>query len=390
MIPGPNTITMGDHLGKTAPKVLPGWPENFVDAVVTDPPYELTANKKGGSGPASVNLKSPHGRARVGTGFMGMKWDGSGVAFSVDFWRAVLRVMKPGAHLLAFGGTRTYHRMACAIEDAGFEIRDQAQWIYGQGFPKSLDVSKAIDRANGDTGKRPVVRQRKTGIGTGKGATNIIGDGDRNITSAASAASAAWEGWGTALKPANEPICLARKPISEGTVAANVLRWGTGALNIEAGRIGEDVVTTIGSAKKGTNAYGDYNGMDPKDHIGRWPANVLTDQYTAGFLDAQEAGCSKVFYVAKPDGGERNCGLEDGEERQRDAGRKAGNPGGDNPRNRGVKPVANFHPTVKPVALMEYLIRLVTPPGGGHPGPVHGLGDHRHRGRAPGASLLGH
>lgn len=340
--PEANTITQGDHLGKDAPKVLPDWPENFIDAVVTDPPYEL--------------------------GFMGKTWDSSGVAYSVGFWRDVLRTMKPGAHLLAFGGTRTYHRMACAIEDAGFEIRDQAQWIYGQGFPKSLDVAKAIDKTaghwRGRAGKVVIEKQ------VAKGKEYERAEKGAPVT----AAAAAWNGWGTALKPANEPICVARKPLSEATVAANVLRWGTGALNIEAGRVGEETITTIGTAKKDTVAFGDYKGMEPTDHVGRWPSNVLTDQYTAGFLDAQEAGCSKVFYVAKPDGGERNAGMEGEEVEYEHSGPRGHKNNGDgSPRPR-PRPRANIHPTVKPVDLMAYLIQMVTPRLGGILDPFMGSG----------------
>ncbi len=199
MMPETNRIYQGDNRVTMA-----RWPEKFVDSVVTDPPYEL--------------------------GFMGKTWDSTGIAYDVAMWREVLRVMKPGAHLLAFGGTRTYHRMACAIEDAGFEIRDQLQWIYGSGFPKSLDVSKAIDKAaghwRGRAGAVTIPVQNSKGIEYER-----TEKGDP-ITATATA----WHGWGTALKPANEPICLARKPL-QGTVAANVLKWGTGALNIEAGRI---------------------------------------------------------------------------------------------------------------------------------------------------------
>ena len=335
MIPEMNRIYHGDHTGKEVPAILKDWPENFVDAVVCDPPYEL--------------------------GFMGKKWDSSGIAYSVEMWRDVLRVMKPGAHLLAFGGTRTYHRMACAIEDAGFEIRDQLQWLYGSGFPKSLDVSKAIDKANGD--KRPVLGRSK---GAASARTNSLGEFKPEYDRTA-AASAAWEGWGTALKPANEPVCLARKPLSEPTVAANVLRWGTGALNIEAGRIGDDVVGWGGGGGGGKNSWKEHDfkdSGDPRPVEGRWPANVLFDRYAAGVLDGKAPEASRFFYVAKPNGEERNMGLEDEPARKRDAGRQDGRPGGDNPRNRGVHEVENFHPTVKPVDLMSYIIQLVAPPRG--------------------------
>lgn len=342
MIPELNRIYQGDCV-----ETMRSWPDSCVDSVVTDPPYEL--------------------------GFMGKSWDSTGIAYSVAMWSEVLRVMKPGAHLLAFSATRTYHRMACAIEDAGFEIRDQVQWLYGSGFPKSLNVSKAIDNHNGDSAKRPVIGQRTTGIGTGKGNTKVIADGSRDLTSAA---SAAWEGWGTALKPANEPIVLARKPLSEGTVAANVLKWGTGALDIDGSRIEstdgqlqEKYDSVQNAGPRANSVYGsdtrDRAGAQPSEH-GRWPANVLFDQYASGVLDAQESGASRFFYVAKPDGGERNAGLEDRVSGGAATDREEGSAGLRSPRAGAGRTGgnSNFHPTVKPVDLMAYLIRLVTPPGG--------------------------
>lgn len=237
--------------------------EASIDAIITDPPYEL--------------------------GFMGKKWDASGVAYDVTVWEQALRVLKPGGHLLAFGGTRTYHRMTVAIEDAGFEIRDCLQWLYGSGFPKSLNVG------------------------------NTTGCDE-------------WDGWGTALKPANEPIVLARKPLV-GTVAENVLQHGVGGLNINGCRIGTEVLPEqrAGEAKLGTF---DRTDMVTPERVGRWPSNVLLDEAAAEHLDQQEPEVSRFFYVAKPAKAERNNGA------------------------------TNQHPTVKPVTLMQYLIRLVTPPGG--------------------------
>lgn len=230
--------------------VLKTLPDASVDSIVTDPPYHLTTGKKSGSGPASVNLESPYGRARVTTGFMGMTWDGGDVAMRPDVWAECLRVLKPGGHLLAFSGTRTYHRMACAIEDAGFEIRDQIGWAYGSGFPKSRNL-----------------------------------DGE-------------WQGWGTALKPAWEPICVARKPLI-GTVAENVLTHGTGALNIDGCRVPTDDKLGGGGEKAETSAKFTNDGwkrpwMDDPDALeaqaakvranvkkaealGRWPANIIHD-----------------------------------------------------------------------------------------------------------------
>ncbi len=211
------TVIHGDCL-----EVMAGLPENSLDACVTDPPYGLS--------------------------FMGKSWDHA--VPGPDYWREVLRVLKPGAHLLAFGGTRTNHRMVCAIEDAGFEIRDSLQWIFGSGFPKSLDVSKAIDKAAG--AERKVVGRKadprylssaNAASGSPMGNISPRVNGGVNyeragfVTAPATDAAREWSGWGTALKPAYENITCARKPLSEKTVAANVLRWGTGALNIDASRI---------------------------------------------------------------------------------------------------------------------------------------------------------
>jgi site-specific DNA-methyltransferase (adenine-specific) len=257
-------------------------PDNSVDSIVTDPPYEL--------------------------GFMGKSWDNSGIAYSVELWSQALRVLKPGGHLLAFGGSRTYHRLASAVEDAGFEIRDQIMYLYGSGFPKSHNLK-----------------------------------------------AQQWQGWGTALKPAHEPIVVARKPLI-GTVATNVLTYGTGALNIDGSRVG----TT--------------------DALGRWPANVIHDgseEVLEGFpntksgsgnknagnrpsifgnglgrgkgdgIGGDEGSAARFFYCAKASKSERNAGLEG---------------------------LPNFHPTVKPIALMRYLVKLVTPSNGTVLDPFLGSG----------------
>jgi site-specific DNA-methyltransferase (adenine-specific) len=337
------------------------------DACVTDPPYHLTTGKKGGSGEASVNPASPAGRALVTTGFMGMQWDGGDVAFRPETWAEVLRVMKPGAYLLAFGGTRTYHRLVCAIEDAGFEVRNMVAWLYGSGFPKGTDKAKIPE---------------------------------------------AWKGWNTALKPAIEPICLARKPMV-GTLAENLQRYGTGALWIDGCRIGETVETwptsrsyqraQPGAPSKGTQEAGE---TPP----GRWPANVLHDgseEVLAAFpqatgqkadLDGDEpsSGLSNVyegspiargavrarldtgsaarfFYCAKADRADRNEGLDgmaDVARRDYRTGNVHNGHGGRVP----DKVEKNHHPTVKPTDLMRYLCRLVTPPGGQVLDPFLGSG----------------
>ena len=466
-------------------QILPTLAENSIDAIVTDPPYEL--------------------------GFMGKSWDASGVAFDPATWREALRVLKPGGHLIAFSGSRTYHRMAVAIEDAGFEIRDQIMWIYGSGFPKSHNVSKGIDKS--DAVEMRLQRQlkfcawmRSTGLtvsktteilraakvisenGTMAGhffATSIDGqpavataelfnairpylpevpewveqmvaertiesenfkkrevvgvqknamagwsmDGttqfaDRDITTPATAAAKQWDGWGTALKPAHEPMVLARKPLV-GTVAANVLTYGTGGLNIDGSRVAYQ-----GDYRSPAKANGDVNsggsfgaGVVPFDdakaeQAGRWPANVIhdgSDEVVALFPDSKggvypakrgqavntsfasgqetEGGframgdsgsAARFFYCAKASKRDRNEGLDGFEIKElrggggrvaagydestqdlKEAARKYG----------AVKTAkANHHPTVKPTDLMRYLCRLITPPNGTVLDPFMGSG----------------
>src|SRR5579862_2961736 len=225
--------------------VLPMMHEESIDTVITDPPYHLTTGKSGGSGAASLNQNSPAGRSRIGTGFMGKAWDGGDVAFRPGTWSAVMRVCKPGAFLLAFGGTRTFHRLACAIEDAGWEIRDTLMWLYGSGFPKSLDISKAIDKQAGAEreviGRKPKmggVVHKPNGTGWDRPWQSEPGAEDRllNITDPSTDAAKLWDGWGTALKPAWEPIIVAMKPL-DGTFAENAQKHGVAGLNIEGGRI---------------------------------------------------------------------------------------------------------------------------------------------------------
>lgn len=254
-------------------------PDSSVHAILTDPPYEQ--------------------------GHMGHKWDSTGIAHDVSMWREALRVLKPGGHMLAFAGSRTYHRMACAIEEAGFEIRDQIMWVYGQGFPKSLDIALAI-------AKRP---------------------------HAATASIDEWNGWGTGLKPAHEPICVARKPLEASTVAANVIAHGTGGLNIAACRVPIDPVADASqlrtmkvSQHDGADGWGmNTTGPNPSARVlgeeGRWPANFIHDG-TPVFPNGE----GRFFYCAKA--------------------------------SKSEKGVDNKHATVKPVALGRYLARLICPPGG--------------------------
>lgn len=392
MIPEVNRIYLGDCM-----ETMRSWPDNFVEAVVTDPPYGIRFMGKAWDGAdidVMMETKKRKGTRRTGEKSGNKNHDGRAFAAGtydlapeamLNFqkwtqeWAAqVLRVLKPGGHLLSFSSTRTYHRMASGIEDAGFEIRDQLQWLYGSGFPKSLDVSKAIDKSaghwRGRAGKVVIEKQ------VAKGKEYERGEKGTPTTPA----QQEWSGWGTALKPANEPICLARKPISESTIAANVMRWGTGAINIDAARIechDEQLADKFASVQKAGPRENNIYGADNRDRAGaaphekgRWPANVIFDQYSAGLLDGKDPGSSRFFYVAKPDTGERNKGLEGETMAQRDSGREVGKPGGDNPRNRGAAAVANFHPTVKPIDLMAYLIQLVTPRGGVCLDPFMGSG----------------
>jgi DNA modification methylase len=467
--------------------ILPTLADNSIDSIVTDPPYEL--------------------------GFMGKKWDSSGIAYSVELWQQCLRVLKPGGHLLSFGGTRTYHRVAVAIEDAGFELRDSIAWLYGSGFPKSLDISKAIDKGQGqnrdrqlaftawmrksglsqsDCGKllqpfaknlesaramaqhyysdkqqpaiatadifdwlRPYLPEvpeeierlvaERTGIewteyknrkvisekpayGIGSTGNTFGGHSEGAVakeTLPSTPEAKQWQGWGTALKPAFEPVIVARKPI-EGTVANNVLKWGTGGLNIDGSRIGFESNADKAKVQNAkwhsvpNQTYGTYSkqansevllGADSTPDKGRWPANIILDPYTAELLDEQsgtlksgklntaqtktsifggktnerfgtyeqsEGGASRFFYVAKASKRDRNEGLEELEETTAAdmVDREPDSAGMNSPRagagrTSGAK---NFHPTVKPTTLMEYLIKLVTPPNGTVLDPFTGSG----------------
>ena len=323
-------------------------PENSVDSIVTDPPYEL--------------------------GFMGKSWDSTGIAFNIEIWKEALRVLKPGGHLIAFSGSRTYHRMAVAIEDAGFEIRDQIMWVYGSGFPKSHDVSKAIDKQAGAV--REVVGSKSAGMGSGKTFGMLQSEGSNSeanqeidITAPATAAAKQWDGWGTALKPAHEPMVLARKPL-EGTVANNVLTFGTGGLNIDGSRVGTTVETW---PKSRSFLYGQdrtYGSKDAPTELtqeapaGRFPANFIHDGSDEVLELLNEA--ARFFYCAKASKKDRNEGLDGFEKKITNDNTPPGTRGSNSPRagaGRGGA-TANHHPTVKPTSLMQYLVRLVTPPNG--------------------------
>lgn len=347
-------LLLGDCLDR-----LREMPDNSVDSVVTDPPYGLS--------------------------FMGKKWDYD--VPSEEIWRECLRVLKPGGHLLAFAGTRTQHRMAVRIEDAGFEIRDMISWVYSTGFPKSLNVSKAIDKAAGEERKvvgqkvRGDVEKAKTSGSTyasaeaNKNNKAIFGYGVENITAPATEAASQWQGWGTALKPALEPITVARKPLGKKTVAANVLAHGTGAINVDRCRVAtnEEQPKGSGNAQKGTLAHRDRNaliGGSVTPAAGRWPANLIHDgseEVLARFPSDKQGSAARYFYCAKASKKDRDEGCE-GMEWKRTAklqGSDTDRPDLDPVSERfRTNPSKNNHPTVKPTGLMRYLCRLVTPPEG--------------------------
>jgi site-specific DNA-methyltransferase (adenine-specific) len=314
--------------------VLKKYQDNSFDSVVCDPPYELTSIVKrfGKEGSAPAKEGSDGRFSRLSKGFMGHEWDGTGIQRNPEFWAEVLRVLKPGGHLLAFGGTRTYHRLACAIEDAGFNIRDEISWLYGQGFPKSHELDKEI-------------------------------------------------GVGTALKPAHEPICLAQKPISEKTIIANYKKWGVGGLYIDDCRIELNGEVVPINKLENWSGFGQEVRPDYEQELntkGRWPSNLILDEDAAEILNAQSGnhksnfcpnpsdcggntwpgtiqtnrgprgyddygGASRFFYVAKASKKEKQI---DGK----------------------------AHPTTKPIALLEYLVKLVTPKNGLVLDPFFGSG----------------
>jgi site-specific DNA-methyltransferase (adenine-specific) len=373
-------------------ELLKTLPDSSVDSIVTDPPYGLS--------------------------FMNKKWDYD--VPSVEFWKEAYRVLKHGGHVLSFGGTRTYHRMVVNIEDAGFEIRDQIMWLYGSGFPKSLNIGKAIDKIEGN--EREVVGEKKRGDvqkAKEKGVGYLADVANRNNvkqfgygTETITKGESEWEGWGTALKPANEPICLARKPLSEKSIAENVLKHGTGGINIDGCRVNfqneEDRKESTAKnqhADFGTkpmtnnNVYGDYSMIEPKnyDPQGRFPANIIFDEEAGKLLDEQsgisktgdikpyeqrntdsysgsmppirdvnfkgdKGGASRFFYCAKASKSDRDDGLR-GFHKKSSKKFDGGNFDSAST-NANDRTSLNFHPTVKPTELMRYLCRLITPPNG--------------------------
>lgn len=375
-----NKVIHGDCLKDG---ILKSLPDNCIDSVVTDPPYGLTSQSSArrSAFPGHYDGDS-FGRGqkqeKAGKGFMGKEWDGTGIAFKVELWREVLRVLKPGGHLLSFGGTRTYHRMACAIEDAGFEIRDQIQWLYGSGFPKSMDVSKAIDKAAG-TERKKTGETVRSGCRAARGGGEFVGsiaieaEKWKEVTEPSTPEAQQWDGWGTALKPANEPIVLARKPLSEPTVAANVLKWGTGAINIAGCRIGIDTIKTHGKRNGTGNSlelskYTSPENWEGAEHQGRFPANIILDEEAAAALDEQ-TGSLKSGRMAPGTERQNRRGYA-GPMPTETLNETYGDSGGASrffyvaKASRKERGEFNTHPTVKPITLIKYLCRLITPPGG--------------------------
>ena len=335
--------------------------DNSVDSIVSDPPY--------------------------GISFMAKKWDYD--VPSVEVWKEAMRVLKPGGHALIACGTRTQHRMVVNIEDAGFEIRDVVSWIYGSGFPKSLNISKAIDKAAG--AEREVVGEKVTGNArTDDGWAG--GQKMVDITAPATDEAKQWDGWGSALKPSVEFFTLCRKPLSEKTIAKNVLKWGTGGINIDGCRVeaGGDNLNggAYGDNKRQRDEYSstDSEGSTPlsrlnrgngefKQPVGRFPSNLIHDgsqQVLELFPETNKASAARFFYCPKASKKDRDEGLE-GEEKEcgvkNDSGRGFSE---GNPYKKVLK--KNTHPTVKPTALMAYLCRLITPTGGVVLDPYMGSG----------------
>jgi DNA modification methylase len=357
--------------------------DNSVDSCVCDPPYALVSIQKRFGGANAKPANDGDVYARASSGFMGKNWDTGETAFAAEFWTEVYRVLKPGAHVVAFSGTRTYHRMACAIEDAGFEIRDQLAWAYGSGFPKSHDVSKAIDKAAGVE----FLAKPAAGVGfrgpDGPGGYNVTKH-QLERTGEQTPSARERQGWGTALKPSWEPICLARKPLI-GTVAENVIEHGTGALNIDGCRVGSEGGTRFPRAadKSQTDSVGGYLNAKAGEPIdaGRWPANIVhdgSDEVVSCFPE-EAGGSGKASGPTLRNGntsiarGKFN-GLADGIEPafygdKGSAARFFYSAKADK-----LDRIGSKHPTVKPVDLMQWLCRLVTPPGGTILDPFAGSG----------------
>ena len=356
---------------------------NSIDSIITDPPYELN--------------------------FMNKGWDNSGIAFQPDTWQKCYEVLKPGGYLLAFGGSRTFHRIACAIEDAGFEIRDTIMWLYGSGFPKSMNIGLAIDKKNG-------VESIDTGILSPNARPNcdktntLYESGTVGKEFTIKKATNEWAGWGTALKPSFEPIIVARKPF-KGPLVDNVIKYGVGGINIDECRVGNEEMKAQVSGKTSRAFQSEATttaGGKGIDHIGRFPANIILtyddtdfEEVCGGFpytknitkthfaknsnnnvnfnasksvniIGYEDSGsASRYFYCAKASKKDRDEGLDNFNEEKVNDGRQKEI---DNAFQRGETLRKNTHPTVKPTELMQYLVRLVSPNGATILDPFNGSG----------------
>ena len=407
--------------------------DNSVDSIVTDPPY--------------------------GIDFMGKKWDYD--VPSTEIWEQAMRVLKPGGYLLAFAGTRTQHRMAVRIEDAGFEIRDMIAWVYGSGFPKSHNISKSLDKMAGADrevvgtydprgtydGKERSSKAINTNWRDQEGRNDAIDNSSKAITAPATDEAKQWDGWGTALKPALEPITVARKPLEEKTVAKNVLKYGTGGINIDASRVGTNQeITNHSRGKESAISKGKYGDSKVQEthqtegqKLGRFPANLIHDgseEVTSAFphtkgrsnqgsssstkvdgegvvygkytgelecgtsanrdpIGFQEGSAARFFYVPKTSKKDRNDGLENftpkataSSEFRPNHAEKADNGEDGNPYGRWT-PTQNNHPTVKPTDLMRYLVTMVTPKGGTTLDPFMGSGSTGRGAKLGGFNFIG-
>ena len=357
--------------------------DNSVDSIVTDPPYGLS--KEPNIIEVLTHWLNDEEYKHPSKGFMGKEWDSFVPGPAI--WKEVFRVLKPGGHLLCFAGTRTYDLMCMSIRLAGFEIRDCIQWLYGSGFPKSHDISKAIDKKLGAErkvlGASPNWRESKRDREK-DGKMEVRGKNAGLITEPATPEAQEWNGWGTALKPANEPIVLARKPISEKTIAENVLKWGTGGLNIDGCRIGTEEIKTYGKRKgQGVSLewskYTSPEGYEGETHQGRFPANVILDEEAGRMLDEQSGitKSGKVKTDKEAYEGTSNTGFLRGKSTSQN---QHGDTGGASrffycaKASKKERGEGNNHPTVKPVKLIEYLITLITPPNGTVLDPFFGSG----------------
>jgi DNA modification methylase len=359
--------------------------DNSIDSIVTDPPYGLS--KEPNIVEVLTHWLNDKEYKHPSKGFMGKEWDS--FVPSPTIWKEVLRVLKPGGHLLCFAGTRTYDLMCMSIRLAGFEIRDQIQWIYGSGFPKSHDISKAIDKKAG--AEREVICDNPNARPNSQPKYSLDGENKnfqikvQPITAPSTLEAQQWDGWGTALKPANEPIVVARKPISEKTIAENVLKWGTGGINIDDCRVGNEELTY--SPKRIRSGQGNYVGDNYKPNNpdvtvqGRFPANIILDEEAGRMLDEQSGitKSGKVKTDKEAYEGTSNTGFLRGKSTSQN---QYGDTGGASrffycaKASKKERGEGNNHPTVKPLSLIKYLITLVTPPNGICLDPFEGSGTH--------------